>query len=486
VKTLFKHFSLFLIFLMLTGELITHAQQSGDRATISADNAALVIELGRLDGHEGSVNSVAFNPDGTRLVSGGDDSTVRIWGIESGDEEVQLEGHTGPVFAVAFNQDGTQVAAAGDFQHTALLVWDLMAAEIIGTSSPDHLSQAQIDFMVNNVGPINLFAVSFLPDGTPFANGTVMAYGAYSIAFVWEPDGAHGQASDLATSLPNVTSIATHLGRNLTVISKSDGSLTISDALSAEDSVTWQAHDDNVSSVTFSHDGLTIASASSDDTIKLWDLTDASEPVVIATIEGHTDDITAVSYNADSTLLVSGSLDSTVRIWDVATQQELVSLTGVDIVEIRSVAFSPDGTLIASAGNDGIISLWGVPDETNGTTGAAQIEGSITRDGNPEANVEVRLYSNLAVELELATTDSDGHYSFEVEADAYNISLRFPVTECVSASYEITGNFFDSNGSVISFTSSNASGETFLNLVGLTGTISQDETKDLNLDVRCG
>jgi tetratricopeptide (TPR) repeat protein len=67
-----------------------------------------------LKGHTQDVISVAFSPDGARLISGANDNTVKLWDVESGEEALTLRGHQGRVRGVAFSRDGQSVAAASE------------------------------------------------------------------------------------------------------------------------------------------------------------------------------------------------------------------------------------------------------------------------------------------------------------------------------------------------------------------------------------
>jgi len=79
--------------------------------------AELIIQNGSM------VQSVAFSQDGSRVVSGSDDRTVRIWNVTTGEVEAELKGHTNSVRSVAFSQDGSQVVS-GSLDKT-VRIWNL-------------------------------------------------------------------------------------------------------------------------------------------------------------------------------------------------------------------------------------------------------------------------------------------------------------------------------------------------------------------------
>ncbi|MGH8887506.1 MAG: hypothetical protein ACRDYX_20525, partial [Egibacteraceae bacterium] len=119
---------------------------------------------------------------------------------------------------------------------------------------------------------------------------------------------------------------------------------------------TFVGHTKVVVGIAFSSDGRTIASASDDQTIRRWDATTGNP--IGQPLTGHTDTVRAVAFSPDSKTMVSASEDRTVRRWDAATGQPIGQpLTG-HTGEVFGVAFSPDGKTIASASADQTVRRW--------------------------------------------------------------------------------------------------------------------------------
>ncbi|MGO9460102.1 MAG: eIF2A-related protein [Rhodomicrobium sp.] len=326
------------------------AAHAGGAAAQAEFPAEIVLQLG----HSGSVNSVAFSPDGKTALSGNIDNTVRLWDLATDREIRKLEGHSEQVNSVAFSPDG-KTALSGSLDHTARL-WDLATGREIrkfeGHSKP-------------------VTSVAFSPDGKTALSGSR----DHTIR-LW----------DLATGR-EIRKIEGHSGWFFSVAFSPDGKTALSgswdntarlwDLAAGREIRKFEKHSSLVESVAFSPDGKTALSGSAGKglfgtgEIKLWDLATGRE---IRKLEGHSGAVSSVAFSPDGKTALSGSMDHTVRLWDLAEGREIRKLEGHS-AEVSSVAFSPDGKTALSGSHDGTMRLWNIQ---SGEELAALIA---TRDG---------------------------------------------------------------------------------------------------------
>jgi len=114
-------------------------------------------------------------------------------------------------------------------------------------------------------------------------------------------------------------------------------------------------HAMRVDGMAFSPDGQLLASASADNTVKLWDTASLRE---VRTLAGHAQGVKAVAFSRDGCYLASGAIDGQIKLWDVANGHELRTLAGAGSITI--IAFNSDGRTLASGNMEKIVKLWEV------------------------------------------------------------------------------------------------------------------------------
>ena len=104
-----------------------------------------------------------------------------------------------------------------------------------------------------------------------------------------------------------------------------------------------------VEDVAFSPDGKTLAMASREGNVQLWDVATGK---LLETLKGHSSAVRAVVFSPDGRTLASGSSDQTVRLWNVETRRELMQLDpgSVELGQVQTLAFSPDGKQLLAGG----------------------------------------------------------------------------------------------------------------------------------------
>jgi WD40 repeat protein len=131
-------------------------------------------EIRTLNGHSGEVVSVAFSPDGKRIVSGSRDTTLKVWDAQTGQEIHTLRGHMNWVTGVAYRPDGKHiVSGSGDILGPGeLKVWDAQTGQLLHTLKGH---------------PGQILSVAYSPDGKWIVSG-----GTDNSLKIWDADQSMG------------------------------------------------------------------------------------------------------------------------------------------------------------------------------------------------------------------------------------------------------------------------------------------------------
>ena len=283
-----------------------------------------------LTGHSDEVASVAITPDGLTLVSGSDDSTIKIWQLSTGRELRTLTGHSDEVASVAITPDG-QTLVSGSWDNT-IKIWQLSTGQELRTLT-GHSRWVQ--------------ALAISPDGQTLVSGS----GDNTIK-IWEL--STGRELRTLTGHSNSLHSLAISPDGQTLVSGS-GNIKIWELSTGRELRTLTGHSDWVEALAISPDGQTLVSGSSDGTIKIWQLSTGQE---LRTLTGNSGSVRSLAISPDGQTLVSG-ISNTIKIWELSTGRELRTFIG-NSGFVRSLAISPDGQTLVSASSGYTIIIWRV------------------------------------------------------------------------------------------------------------------------------
>ena len=344
-----------------------------------------------LEGHPGTVESVAFSPDGKTIAATDDPPEfqgsyfLRMWDVATRTEIDTFEPWGRRSFGnknVSFSPDGKTILSRCEQSviclRDAATFTEIRRLEIrsswakIAVFSPDGhtLATADHDYW-----------------GSEYGRGTV---------YLWDVD------TDTVISIFEghtwgIKSVAfSPDGRTLATAGSVDATVRIWDVATQTEIGRLRGHTGWVKGVAFSPDGKTIVSGSNDGTVRIWDVATRTE---IGRLRGHTGWVNSVAFNPDGKTIVSGSNDGAVRLWDVATQTGMGSLEG-HTAAVNSVTFSPGGKTLASASDDGTVVLWNITSVDHSNTPleatALLLGGSLTAKIDPGNDVD---YFSVLIEV---------------------------------------------------------------------------------------
>jgi WD40 repeat protein len=319
------------------------------------DASDLTVQPTLIGGYSDNVRSAVFNTDGTLIVAGTDDGTVRVWDTVAGQETLLLdsEGNFGTARA-AISPDGTRIVMSVDDN---LLLRDAVTGDVLV-----ELKDAHANTIVD---------LAFSPDGSWIVSAssdkTARLWDAFTLEEIAVMEGHTSYVNDVDIS-PDGTRIVT---------GGSDKTTRLWDAATGAEVAILEQEQGNVFCVDFSPDGTLVAAGSSYGELRLLD---AATLTLQAVWEGtHETDVRSVAFSPDGTTLATVGYDQAVKLWDVASGAELASAPG-HTRQVSNLALSPDGRLILAGSYDGTLRVWDITGDDAHPVFAAKEGVSSTTD----------------------------------------------------------------------------------------------------------
>lgn len=319
----------------------------------SVAEAAQAGELPLWGGADSAMYKVAFHPDGQVLASVGRGG-IQFWDVGTRSKLDTLENSAETVTTnLAFNADGTRLVTVDS--GFVLRLWELggvnKVEELTAVKAHNH--------------PLSV--IEFGPGGDVLAigdwNGRIRLWqleiGANrQLEAVGHPIGMEGTGW--------IQGLAFNPGGDIIAsFNQYDNAITLWDAQTGDKLAVFEGHTDVVNDIAFSPDGHILASASKDQTIRLWDVETGQERAVLS---NHTQEVVSLAFHPNGEILASGGRDRLIWLWDVNTGDALM-VVGGHTVTVHSMAFHPNGKVFISASWDEVQLLQLIFDENGKLVG---------------------------------------------------------------------------------------------------------------------
>jgi WD40 repeat protein len=279
------------------------------------------------------VTALDIQPGGRLVAAAGDDHVIRLWNMDDGTLAVRLVGHTDWVRAVAFSPDGTTLVSSGNDRR--VLLWDVATGRLRG----------------------QLAEHSHAVDAVAFSHsGRWLATAGFNDKLYLIDLAAGTPEQALPCGCGDLRAVAITDDDQYVAVAGRDGTIRIFDLASQTLVRERKAHARRIRAITFAEDGKQLISGGEDRVVRVWNWQTDDQAY---SLPDQPAKILALVRCGPHIVATAGS-DNLIRLWDLSTRTELGHLAG-HIGSVSALAYQ-DGTLV-SGGFDTYLRIWQVPDE---------------------------------------------------------------------------------------------------------------------------
>ncbi|KAG2741891.1 WD40 repeat-like protein [Suillus brevipes Sb2] len=284
-----------------------------------------------IEGHSECMWSLAYLKASCNVMSASRDGSIRQWKKDGEAVGKPWYSDGGGIATMAVSPDDTMVVCGS--ADGRLRLWNIKEGSMVGDPWEGHDAAMR--------------CLDWSPDALEIASGS-----QDGTIRRWNPDTGRQIAPPMKTSHGWVVAVK-YSPQGDKFISGGNGAICVW-SRDGKLLIEIKGHDDTVTSLCWSEDGVYIFSGSLDGTIRKWRSIDGKELVVL---RGHTKLVRSICLTPNERYILSASNDYSVRIWDLETNQPVGDPLLHDD-EVFAVAMSPDGKYIASAGSDKKVYVW--------------------------------------------------------------------------------------------------------------------------------
>jgi len=284
-----------------------------------------------IEGHDSDVTSIDISSDGSLILSGSEDGTIKLWNLASNKKILSIPGDGTGITAVRFTRDNN-ILSGSRMGYTTL--WNGKSGEKLWEN---HRKREG-----------GITGIDVANDSDAVATGSDVGFITILNLKNGKKKSQFGKRSRGA-----IRSVRFGPNEKILVSCGDDKMIRMWDWKKSSELKQFEGHEDGVTGAELSSDGKLLVSSARDNTIRIWNTENGK---IIHVLNGHSFSVGDACFSPDKKYILSGGWDHFMKLWDIETGKEILNVESTDGC-FSSVAFHPKGTFIAGGGSDRVIHI---------------------------------------------------------------------------------------------------------------------------------